>query len=90
MITLRTMSDGSLHPGAQQQVITLGLSFASPGWWGELHINNSRLGVVFRPTDPEDNRFSVVVWNWTTGEMLLVRGSHCALGLVLIPIALLI
>jgi hypothetical protein len=77
MITFQTMTDGSPHPRAQKRIISLSLSFASPEWWGELHINGSRLGAVFRPADPDDNRFSVVVWNWTTGEIVLVCGSHC-------------
>ena len=78
MITLRTMTDGLPHPKAQRHIIgyNLGASFASREWYDEMHINGSRLGVVFRPTDPEDNRFSVVVWNWMTGEIVLVRGSH--------------
>lgn len=72
-ITLRTITNGLPHPKARQQVIgfSLGPSFSAPEWWVELYINNSRLGVVFRPTDPEDNGFSVVVWDWTTGEMVL-------------------
>lgn len=74
MITLRTMTDGLLHPRAQRQVITFGVSLASPEWWGELHINGSRIGVVFRPVDPDANGFTVVVWNWITGEMVLVGG----------------
>lgn len=77
MITLRTMTDGLPHPNARQQVITTGVPFASPEWWGELYINSSRLGVVFRPVDPDDNRFSVIVWNWRTGELVLVREFHC-------------
>lgn len=72
------MTDGLPHPRAQKQTITTGVSFASPEWWGELHINGSRLGVVFRSVDPDDSRFSVVVWNWTTGEMVLVRIFHYA------------
>ena len=78
MITLRTMTDGLPHPNARQHVIgyKLDASFACYEWYDEMHINGSRLGVVFRPTDPEDNRFSVAVWNWTTGEMVLVRGSY--------------
>ncbi|KAF9646978.1 hypothetical protein BDM02DRAFT_3117826 [Thelephora ganbajun] len=72
-ITLRTMTDGLPHPKAHQHIIEYDLSatFASSEWCDELHINGSRLGVVFRPADPEDNRFFVVVWNWTTGEMVL-------------------
>lgn len=77
MITLRTMTDGLAHPKARQQVITFGLSFASSEWWGDLFINGSRLAAVFRSTDPDDNNFSVVVWNWTTGEMVLVCRFHC-------------
>lgn len=75
MIILRTMTDGLPHPKAKQQVINYDLSpeFVSSEWCDELHINGSRLGVVFRPTDPEDNRFSVIVWDWTTGEVVLVR-----------------
>jgi len=78
MIHLRTMTDGLPHPKAQKHVIKYDLSatFASSKWCEELHINGSRFGVVFRPTDLEDNRFFVVVWNWTTGEIVLVRVSH--------------
>ena len=78
MIHLRTMTDGLPHPKAQQHAIKFDLSatIASSEWCDELHINGSRLGVVFRPTDLEDNGFSVVVWNWTTGEIVLVRRSH--------------
>ena len=78
MINLRTMTDGLPHPRAQHHVIKHNLSatFSGSEWGDELHINGSRLGVVFRPVDPEDNRFSVVVWNWTTGEIVLVCGSH--------------
>jgi len=78
MITLRTMTDGLPHPKAQRNIIhhNLGATFASFEWCGELHVNGSRLGVVFRPTDLEDNRFSVVVWNWMTGETVLVRLLH--------------
>jgi hypothetical protein len=74
MVTLRAMTDGMPHPKAQRQVIhyDLGPSFSSSEWWDESYINGSRLGIVFRPTDPEDNRFSVVVWDWTTGKMVLV------------------
>lgn len=77
MINLRTMTDGSPHPKAQQHVIKYKMSgtFTASGWAHELHINGSRLGVVFRPVDPEDNRFSVVVWDWTTGAIVLVGGS---------------
>lgn len=73
MITLQTMTNGTPHPKAQRKVIThdLDVSFASIEWWGELYINGSRLGVVFRPADPDDNRFSVIVWNWTTGGIVL-------------------
>ena len=72
------MMGGLPHPKAHQQTITYDLdpSFSSPEWWGELHINGSRLGVVFRPVDPEDNRFSVVVWDWITGEIVLVSEPH--------------
>ena len=68
------MTDGLPHPKAQRQVINydLGASFSSSEWWGELYINASRLGVVFRPADPEDNNFSVAVWDWTSGEIVLV------------------
>ena len=74
MVTLRTMTDGMPHPKAGRQVIyyDLGPSFSSSEWWDEIYINGSRLGVVFRPMDPEDNRFSVVVWDWTTGKIVLV------------------
>jgi hypothetical protein len=77
MITLRSMTDGLPHPKAQRQVIRYDLCapFSSHEWWGELHINGSRVGVVFRPADAEDNRFAVVVWNWTTGDMVLVCAS---------------
>lgn len=78
MINLRTITDGLPHPKAQKNVIKydLGATFAGSEWGDELHINGSRLGVVFRPVDPEDNGFSVVVWDWTTGEIVLVRGSY--------------
>lgn len=78
MITLRTMMDGLPHPKAQRHVIghNLGPTFASREWYDEMHISGSRLGVVFRPTDLEDNRFSVVVWDWTTGGIVLVCGSY--------------
>ena len=78
MISIRTMTDGLPHPRAHQHVIkyNLGATFATPEWGDELHINGSRLGVVFRPVDPEDNRFSVVVWDWTTGEIVLVCGFY--------------
>lgn len=73
MIVFRTMTNGSPHPKTRQKIIThrLSPSLASSEWWGELCLNGSRLGVVFRPTDPDDNRFSVVVWDWTTGEIVL-------------------
>ena len=89
-ITLRTMTDGSPHPRAKQQVIPLDLPSASPEWGGELYINHSRLGFVHRPADTDDHRVSVVVWDWTTGEMLLVCGSRSALLLGLTPITLMI
>jgi len=78
MITLRTMTDGLPHPKAQRHVINwdLNATFAPSEWCDELHINGSRLGVVFRPTDLEDNRFSVIVWDWTTGKVVLVRRFH--------------
>jgi len=78
MINLRTMTDGLPHPKAQEHVIKYNLSatFGGSEWGDELHINGSRLAVVFRPVDPEDNRFSVVVWNWTTGKVVLVCGSY--------------
>ena len=77
-IALRTMTDGLPHPKAQQHIIKydMNATLASSEWCDELHINESRLGVVFRPGDSEDNRFSVVVWNWTTGEIVLVRGPY--------------
>ena len=77
VMTLRAMTDGLPHPKAQRRIIVHDLyaSFSSE-WWGELHINGSRLGVVFRPVDAEDNGFSVVVWDWTTGQMVLVCVSH--------------
>ena len=79
MITLRTLTDGLPHPKAQRHIIgySLGATFTSYEWYTETHINGSRLGVVFRPTDPDDSGFSVVVWDWTTGEMVLVSGSYC-------------
>jgi hypothetical protein len=77
VIALRTMTDGLPHPKAQRQIIVHDIyaSFSSE-WWGELHITGSRLGVVFRSVDLEDNGFSVVVWDWTTGEMVLVCISY--------------
>lgn len=78
MVILRTMADGSPHPKTRQKIIThkLDPSLASSEWWGEPCLNGSRLGIVFRPIDPDDNRFSVVVWDWTTGEIVLVCRSH--------------
>ena len=77
MVTIRTMKDGLPHPKAQRQVITSRTVFASDEWCAQLYLNGSRLGVVFKPSDPADSRFSVVVWDWTTGELVLVCEFHC-------------
>jgi len=54
----------------------LSAMFASSKWCNELRVNGLRFGVVFRPTDLEDDGLSVIVRNWTTGEIMLVRVSH--------------
>ena len=74
-IHLATMTDGAPHPAAQ--IMDLSYTFV-PGYedlFGglDMSITGSRLAVL--RWDSRIRAIQVVVWDWTTGQILLVRRS---------------
>ena len=73
IVHLRTMNDGEPHPSARAKALssTFAPGTDNPPWALEMSITSSRLallGAVSRGSATQ-----IVVWNWVTGEMLLVR-----------------
>ena len=65
------MSNGEPHPGAQVKVLSY--HFTSGGIFAEildLSITDSRLAALRRVSDV--HAAQAVVWDWTTGQILLV------------------
>ena len=71
-IHLRTMSDGKPHPSARAKVLpyTFRILDGDNPWLAELSITSSRLALL--GTVPGEFGTELSVWNWITGEMLLV------------------
>ena len=73
-IHLRTMSNGEPHPTARAHILSYNFAPEINGgipWILEPSVKGSRL-VLLREMSSEP-KTQIVVWNWITGEMLLVR-----------------
>ena len=66
------MSDGEPHPSARVKVLsyTFALGEAGTCWLLEPSITSSRLALLGGV--PSESLVRLVIWNWITGEMLLV------------------
>ena len=74
-IHLRTMSDGEPHPAARTQVLsyTFATRFGGDLWVLESSITSSRLALLGEEaTGKFVTQRQLIIWNWITGEMLLV------------------
>ena len=74
-IRLRTLADGQPHPSAQIPTLSytaepeLGDSL---DWWA-FSITGSRLAFFCRCSSAPEVTAQLAVWDWNTGEILLVR-----------------
>ena len=69
-IHLRTMSDGDPHPSARAKVLSCALALGGLGVL-EMSITSSRLAFLGEAVSSE-HKTQLIVWNWITGEQLLV------------------
>ena len=70
-IHLRKMNDGDPHPSAREKVLSCALALGRLGVL-EMSITNSRLAFLGEAVSREHGT-QLIVWNWITGENLLVR-----------------
>ena len=72
-IQLKTMFDGKPHPSAQTPVLPY-VSVRELGFdsW-EISITGSRLALICMFYDGSGVTAQLVVWDWNTGEILLVH-----------------
>jgi hypothetical protein len=75
-VRLLKLSDGKPHPRARNPVLEheIPLNPTENGWGLEVAIWENRLGCLF--TSALEDRWvdSLVVWDWTTGDLVRVRG----------------
>ena len=76
-IQLRTLDDGEPHPSARTAVLSFAFELHPSRrrtGTGNLSITSSRLAFFCSHSGPTKTK--VIVWDWTTGEILLVRSHH--------------
>jgi hypothetical protein len=83
-VHLLKLSDGKLHPRARKPLLEfeIPLSPTQNGWQLESFIWENRLGCLFTSILGDDMVDCLVVWDWTTGDLVRVRTIqlHCSIG----------
>lgn len=72
---LLKLTDGKPHPRARKPLLTYNIPLdpTESGWQIESIILGNRLGCLFTSTSQNESVDTLVVWDWTTGDLVRVR-----------------
>ena len=72
-----TLSDGKPRPRARKMLLEFGIPLCSTegGWELDVVVWESRLGCLFTPAKKSELVDSLIIWDWTAGDLVQARAN---------------